>query len=84
MCTYVTERIDLRGSAKAGGRWDPVVRASVYLDHPYTTPLDHTLNIDVFTDSEARSRHVALELSLESARELLDAMTRALAAAAQT
>ena len=81
MCTYATQRIQVRGSAKAAGRWEPLVRASVYLDHPYATALDHTLNVDLFTDGEALSRHIALELSPRSARELIDAVSRALAEA---
>jgi Family of unknown function (DUF6295) len=79
VCTYATQRIAVRGSGKSGSRWEPLVRASVYLDHPYATALDHTLNVDLFTDGEARSRHIALELSPESARELIDAVSRALA-----
>ena len=81
MCTYTIERIVVRGSAKAGTQWTPVVSASVYVDHPYATPLDHTLNIDLFTDEDGSTRHVAVELSPESAEALLAAMTRALAAA---
>ena len=78
MCTHVTQRVALIGSAKAGGEWTPVGVASVYVDHPYTTPLEHTLNIDVFPDGHDRSRRVALELSLESAEDLLKALTQAL------
>jgi Family of unknown function (DUF6295) len=78
VCTYATERVAVRGSAKAAGRWATVGEATVYLDHPYTTPLDHTLNIDFFTDSDERSRHIALELSPESAELLLRAIRRAL------
>lgn len=79
MCTYTTESMALRGSAKAAGQWTPLGEVTVYLDHPYTTPLEHTVNIDFFTGSDARSRHIALELSPESARALLAAITRALA-----
>jgi hypothetical protein len=68
----------MRGSAKAARQWAPLGYATVYRDHPYHTPLEHTLNIDLFSDSDG-SRHVALELSTESAHVLLDAITRALA-----
>ncbi len=81
MCTYATERLAVRGSGKAAGAWAAVASASVYVDHPYATPLEHTLNIDLFTDSDGRSRHVAVELSLESAEALRAAITRALEAA---
>jgi hypothetical protein len=78
MCTYATEHIVVRGSAKAAGTWAPLARASVYVDHPYDAPIEHTLNIDLFSDSDGRSRQVALELSLESAEALRDTITRAL------
>ena len=78
MCTYATEHVVVRGSGKAAGTWAPLARASVYVDHPYATPLDHTLNIDLFSEAEGRSRQIALELSLESAHVLLEAITRAL------
>jgi hypothetical protein len=78
VCTYATERFVVRGSGKAAGGWAPVTSASVYVDHPYATPLEHTLNIDVFTGSDGRSRHIALELSVGSAQALAGAISRAL------
>ncbi|GAC1337262.1 MAG: DUF6295 family protein [Candidatus Dormibacteria bacterium] len=76
MCTYATECLELRGSGKVGGTWAPLGRATVYLDHPYATALEHTLNVDLF--GCGGSRAIALELSLESAHELHEAIGRAL------
>lgn len=84
MCTHATERLAVVGSSKAAGVWAAVASASVYVDHPYATPLEHTVNVDVFTDREGRHRHVALELSPETARGLVDAISRALAATGST
>jgi len=84
MCTYATEHVVVRGSGKAAGMWGPLARASVYVDHPYDAPIEHTVNIDLFNDSDGRSRQIALELSLESAGALLKAITRALNAAARS
>lgn len=78
MCTYLTTLIPVRACGKAGGKWAPLEMASVYFDHPFATALEHTLNIDLFSDSDGRSRHIALELSLESAEALLGAITKAL------
>jgi hypothetical protein len=78
MCTYATEHVVVRGSAKAAGMWGQLARASVYVDHPNNAPIEHTLNIDLFSDSDGRSRQIALELSLESAEALLTAITRVL------
>ena len=81
VCTYTTERLSLRASGKAAGNWSSVTSASVYVDHPYVTPLEHTLNIDLF--AESGSRAFALELSLESADALVAAITTAITAARQ-
>ena len=81
VCTYTTERLSVRGSGKAAGKWSSLTSASVYVDHPYTTPLEHTLNIDLF--AESGSRPVALELSLESADALVAAISTAITAARQ-
>ena len=71
MCTYVTENVGVSGSAKGQGGWFKVSRATVYFDHPFHAPLEHSLNID-FTDPtpSVLSPRVAVELSAESARAL--------------
>ncbi|MFN2451319.1 MAG: DUF6295 family protein [Candidatus Dormibacteria bacterium] len=79
MCTYATECLHLVGSGKAAGAWSPLDRATVYVDHPYATALEHTLNLDLF--GAGGPRLLALELSVESAHALRDAIDRALDAA---
>lgn len=80
MCTYATECVELVGSGKVAGIWAPLKRATVYVDHPYATPLEHTLNLDLFEPGGPRV--MAFELSIESAHALRDAINCALAAAA--
>lgn len=70
MCTYVTETVALKGSAKSGGTWMPVTDASVYFDHPVHTLAGHTLNIDLRRPAEGPSARVGIELTAESARAL--------------
>jgi hypothetical protein len=84
VCTYATEHLAVRGSGKAAGEWSPLTSASVYVDHPSVTPLEHTLNIDLFAESALPSRQIALELSLESAEALIAAISRAVGEARQT
>jgi hypothetical protein len=84
VCTYATERLAVRGSGKAAGEWSSLTSASVYVDHPYMTPLEHTLNIDLFEESALPARQIALELSLESAEALIAAISRAVEGARQT
>jgi hypothetical protein len=58
-----------------------VTDATVYFDHPVHAAAEHTLNIDVADPSRGPGARVALELSAESARALVDAIEQALAAA---
>ena len=43
MCSYITEKVALFGSAKGPNGWMSVDTANVYFDHPYHVPLDHAL-----------------------------------------
>jgi len=76
MCSYITEKAPIFGSAKGRSGWMRVDTAVVYYDHPVHVPLDHALNID-FVDSRSKER-VAVELSAASARELVSRIQAAL------
>ena len=79
MCTYATVSTPVEGSAKGpNGRWFHVTDATVYFDHPVHAMAEHTLNIDVATPAEGPSARVALELTAESARDLMAAIQAAL------
>ena len=78
MCTNYTEKTEVFGSAKGPAGWFKVNQATVYYDHPFFTPLEHSLNID-FTDiNDPRGTRVAVELSAESARDLARTILSAL------
>lgn len=79
MCTYITETAAIVGSAKGPSGWMKVDTANVYYDHPYHAPLDHALNIDFVTASGGPGDRVAVELSADSARELVRKILAALA-----
>ncbi len=78
MCSYVVEKTALTGSAKAGGTWSPITTAVVSVDHPSHAALDHALIVDFVNAGRPVSERVALELSVESARELISCMQAAL------
>jgi len=79
MCTYATITTSLDGSAKGpGGSWFHVTDGTVYFDHPVHAMAEHTLNIDFADPSRGPSARVAVELSADSARELMDAIAAAL------
>ena len=78
MCTYITEKAEIFGSAKGPEGWFNVDTANVYFDHPYHAPLDHSLNIDFVNEADGATRRVAVEISAESARKLVKKILAAL------
>ena len=71
MCTNITRRTAVAGSAKGPNGWFRVDTATVYYDHPFHAPDEHTLNIDLVNERSGSPGRVAIELSAASARELV-------------
>ena len=84
MCTYITGTTAITGAGKGRDGWFTLTHASVYVDHPYHAPLDHSLNIDFLSERDGPSARVAVELSVESARGLVACVEAALARAGET
>lgn len=80
MCTYITEKTEIAGSAKGPDGWFSLTGANVYFDHPYHAPFEHSLNIDFVNEAQGPAARVAVELSAESARALVQTILAALAA----
>ncbi len=78
MCSYIVKRASLVGSAKGAKGWMSVDTANVYFDHPFHAPLDHALAIDFVNEAAGGRERVAVELSAESARELVAQILAAL------
>ena len=53
MCTYQTELIDVRASAKTSDGWTSMTRAMVYFDHPVHFGAGHALMIDFLNPAMA-------------------------------
>ena len=79
MCSYIVEKAKVTGSAKGANGWMRVDTANVYYDHPYHSPLDHALAIDFICEADGGRERVAVEISRESALELIEAIKAALA-----
>jgi hypothetical protein len=76
VCTYSTEKVTLADSSGKGpDGWFTLATATVYYDHPVHAPDEHTVNIDFLNPARGPGARVAVELSLDSARELLAALT---------
>jgi hypothetical protein len=78
MCSYITEKAEIFGSAKGPKGWFTVDTANVYYDHPYHAPLGHSLNIDFVNERAGSLERVAIEISADSARDLIAKIQAAL------
>jgi hypothetical protein len=78
MCSYIVERTALVGSAKGRKGWMRIDTANVYFDHPYHSTLDHVA-VDFTNEGEGGRDRVAIELSADSARALVERILAALA-----
>jgi hypothetical protein len=78
MCSYIVEKASVVGSAKGPNGWMKIDTANVYFDHPYHAPLDHALGIDFVNERNGARERVAVELSADSARELVKKILAAL------
>jgi hypothetical protein len=72
MCTMISERAEIEGSGKGTAGWFVITQANVSYDHPFNAPLEHALNIDFVNDALGSGARVAVELSAESARTLVE------------
>ncbi len=74
MCTTILNQAVIDGSAKGANGWFKVSGVNVTYDHPFHSSLEHALNIDFVNEAEGPGARVAVELSLESARHLLESI----------
>ncbi len=72
MCTMIARKIKIEGSGKTANGWIKLKEADVSYDHPFDAPFEHALNIDFVNESLGPGARVAVELSVEAARELVE------------
>ena len=72
MCTMIVQRVAIDGSGKGREGWFDVNQANVSYDHPFNAPFEHALNIDFVNEARGPGARVAVELSAEAARSLVD------------
>ncbi len=81
MCTSIVEVTKAEGMAKGEDGWFPVTQAVVSYDHARHALLADAITIDFFNESLPPSQRAGVELTLESAKALHAALTKALAEA---
>lgn len=72
MCTMIVKKIYVDGSGKGKEGWFTVNQANVSYDHPFHVAMEHALNIDFVNEDLGPGARVAVELSEQAARSLVD------------
>src|SRR5215472_12027712 len=83
MCTMIAHQVKIEGRGKSGPEWFEVREANVSYDHPYDLPLERALNIDFVNEAMGPGARVAVELSVDAARQLVQTIQAVLAEADQ-
>jgi hypothetical protein len=81
MCTSIVEIVGADGAGKGDDGWFKLTHSVVSYDHPHHALLEEAITIDFMNVALGPSARVAVELTLEAAKELSGALTRAIAAA---
>jgi hypothetical protein len=81
MCTSIVEIVKAEGSGKGEGGWFDLTTAVVSYDHPHHALLEEAIAIDFVNSALGPGARVAVEITLQSAKELSAALSRAIAAA---
>jgi hypothetical protein len=77
----IVHQAKIEGRGKGAAGWFKVSEANVSYDHPYDMPLEHAVNIDFVNAAEGPGARVAVELSVEAARNLIETIQTVLAQA---
>lgn len=81
MCTSIVEIIPAEGMAKRGAEWFTLTQAVVAYDHARHAPLADVITLDFINAGLDAGARAGIELTLDSAKELLAALERAITAA---
>jgi hypothetical protein len=81
MCTSIVEIVGADGAGKGDGGWFKLTHSVVSYDHPHHALLEEAITIDFVNNTLGPEARVAVELTLDAAKELSAALARAIAAA---
>ncbi|MEO9191492.1 MAG: DUF6295 family protein [Acetobacteraceae bacterium] len=81
MCTSIVEVVGADGAGKGGDGWFRLTHSVVSYDHPHHALLEDAITIDFVNATLGPDARAAVELTLESAKELSGALAKAIAAA---
>lgn len=81
MCTMIARQVQVEGTGKGAAGWFNVRQANVSYDHPFQAPYEYALNIDFVNEALGPQARIAVELTGQSARDLVSAIQAALSQA---
>ena len=81
MCTMITLSVPIEGSGKGAAGWFALNQAHVSYEHPFGATLEYALNMDFVNPAQGLGARVAVELSADAARALVETILAVLAQA---
>ena len=82
MCTSIVEIAEADGMGKGdGGEWFKLTHSVVSYDHPHHALLEEAITIDFVNRALEPGARVAVELTLDAAKQLSAALSKAIAQA---
>ena len=78
MCTGIVEAAEVSGSGKGPQGWFKLEQVNASYDHPSDASFEYSLNLDFVSLKDGPAARVAVELSPESARRLVELITSTL------
>ena len=78
MCTMIAEKSVVNGYGKGTSGWIQVNQVNVSYDHPSQMTSEHALNIDFVDESQGLGARIAVELTPQSAKRLVELINVAL------
>lgn len=81
MCTSIVEIVPVEGMAKRGEDWFALTQAVVAYDHARHAPLADAITLDFVNAGLDAGARAGIELTLETAKALHEALGRAIAEA---
>jgi hypothetical protein len=77
----IVKKVNIDGSGKGTKGWFTLNQANVSYDHPFHVSMEHALNIDFVNEALGPGARVAVELSEQAARNLVDTILEVLSQA---
>ena len=78
MCTMIVEKTKIQGSGKGNKGWFKLSQANVSFDHPTHLHIDYAINIDFIDKTQEENKRIAIELTPDSAKNLIATLLESL------